>query len=328
MKKLTILLLLVLSVSSIALAQRLLPQDSARFISIVTEGTFNNFPDNLIGESFEAFFEMPRWKYSKEGTENIVEFSGNYLDENGEAATVKMRFLVKEEDSTFIMNYWEINGVPQDNSNQFAFLEKIFLPERADVAISVVKEGYFYDYPDKIIGESFSTYFSDGSWDYFVTADNQDVVEYIGFLYEEDETIETVFQFTVNLDERTFEIAYLGIDDVSQDDEAIDTLLASILDSKITEVKNSYFDVYYNWMTLGEAFDGFFYEPHWDFFVSTDDLNIVEFYGTFDLGGIPAEVYAQFEVYEDGTFDLYYWEIDEQYETINAFYLLLELIYY
>ena len=37
MKKLTILLLLVLSVSSIALAQRLLPQDSARFISIVTE---------------------------------------------------------------------------------------------------------------------------------------------------------------------------------------------------------------------------------------------------------------------------------------------------
>ena len=68
---------------------------------------------------------MPRWKYSKEGTENIVEFSGNYLDENGEAATVKMRFSVKEEDSTFIMNYWEINGVPQDNSNQFAFLKNL-----------------------------------------------------------------------------------------------------------------------------------------------------------------------------------------------------------
>jgi hypothetical protein len=33
-------------------------------------------------------------------------------------------------------------------------------------------------------------------------------------------------------------------------------------------------------------------------------------------------------VYDDGSFDLYYWEIDGYYESVNAFYLLLELIYY
>ncbi|MGC9322285.1 MAG: hypothetical protein ACP5FY_08610, partial [Kosmotogaceae bacterium] len=139
---------------------------------------------------------------------------------------------------------------------------------------------------------------------------------------------QAVFQFVVDVEQRTFEVEYLGIDDVTQDETMIDTMLNSIFATKIAVVKNSYFDVYYNWMTLGEAFDGFFYDAYWDYFVSTDDFDVVEFHGSFDLGGIPAEVLVQFEVYDDGSFDLYYWEIDGYYESVNAFYLLLELIYY
>ncbi len=328
MKKFMGILLLAVLITSFSLSQRLLPQDSARFISIVTEGTFNNFPDKLIGESFESFFEVTRWKYSRVGNENFVEFTGSFADENNVTTTVTMRFSVKEEDSTFLMDYWEINGIPQDNANQFAFLEKIFLPERADVAISVVKDGYFYDFPDKFIGETFSVFFIDGYWDYFVSSDNLDVVEFVGSYYKENGLAEAVFQFVVDVDQRTFEIEYLGIDDVTQDETMIDAMLNSIFATKIAEVKNSYFDVYYNWMTLGEAFDGFFYDAYWNYFISTDDLDIVEFSGSFDLGGIPAEVFVQFEVYDDGSFDLYYWEIDGYYESVNAFYLLLELIYY
>jgi hypothetical protein len=270
----------------------------------VTEGTFNNFPDKLIGESFESFFEVTRWKYSRVGIENFVEFTGTFTDENNETTTVTMRFSVKEEDSTFLMDYWEINGVPQDNANQFAFLEKIFLPDRADVAISIVKDGYFYDFPDKFIGESFSVFFIDGYWDYFVSSDNLDVVEFVGSFYNENGLAQAVFQFVVDVEQRTFEVEYLGIDDVTQDETMIDTMLNSIFATKIAVVKNSYFDVYYNWMTLGEAFDGFFYDAYWDYFVSTDDFDIVEFHGSFDLGGIPAEVLVQFEVYDDGSFDL------------------------
>jgi len=328
MKKFMVILLLAVLITSFALSQRLLPQDSARFINIVIEGTFNNFPDKLIGESFESFFEVTRWKYSRVGSENFVEFTGSFADENNETTTVMMRFSVKEEDSTFLMDYWEINGVPQDNANQFSFLEKIFLPDRADVAISIVKDGYFYDFPDKLIGESFSVFFIDGYWDYFVSSDNLDVVEFVGSFYNENGLAQAVFQFVVDVEQRTFEIEYLGIDDVTQDETMIDAMLNSVFATKIAEVKNSYFDVYYNWMTLGEAFDGFFYDAYWDYFVSTDDLNIVEFNGSFDLGGIPAEVFVQFEVYDDGSFDLYYWEIDGYYESVNAFYLLLELIYY
>ncbi|MBN2253623.1 MAG: hypothetical protein JW701_07980 [Kosmotogaceae bacterium] len=328
MKKFMVILLLAMLITSFGLSQRLLPQDSARFISIVTEGTFNNFPDKLIGESFDSFFEVTRWKHSRVGSENFVEFTGSFTDENNVTTTVMMRFSVKEEDSTFLMDYWEIDGVPQDNANQFAFLERIFLPDRADVAISIVKDGYFYDFPDKIIGETFSVFFIDGYWDYFVSSDNLDVVEFVGSFYNEDGLAEAVFQFVVDVEQRTFEIEYLGIDDVTQDETMIDAMLNSIFATKIAEVKNSYFDVYYNWMTLGEAFDGFFIDAFWDYFVSTDDLDIVEFHGSFDLGGIPAEVFVQFEVYDDGSFDLYYWEIDGYYESVNAFYLLLELIYY
>ncbi|PNE22428.1 hypothetical protein V511_07680 [Mesotoga sp. Brook.08.YT.4.2.5.1] len=328
MKKFSVLLILIVLIASSVFSQRLLSQDSAKFISIVTDGTFNNFPDVPIGEAFDSFFEMSRWKHLKEGTQNIVEFSGSFADEYRGSSTVLMRFSVVEEDSTFTLSYWEINGVPQDNSGQYAFLERIFLPDRAAVAISIVRDGFFYEFPDRVIGESFSSFFADSYWDYFLTSDNLDVVEFSGFFYSNDELVEALFQFIVNVDERTFEIAYLGVDDVTQDDTLINTLLNSIFASKITDVKNSYFDVYYNWMTLGEAFDSFFYDPYWDYFLSTDDLDIVEFYGTFDLGGIPAEVYCQFEVYDDGSYDLYYWEIDGYYESINAFYLLLELIYY
>ncbi|MBP7200636.1 MAG: hypothetical protein KBA21_07835, partial [Mesotoga sp.] len=69
-------------------------------------------------------------------------------------------------------------------------------------------------------------------------------------------------------------------------------------------------------------------DPYWSYFISTEDLVIVEFSGSFDLGGVPAQVYMQFEVYEDGYYDLYYWDIDEASESLNAFYLLLETIYY
>jgi len=328
MKKLIISILFVSLIFVASFSQRLLPKDTTKFIDIVTGGTFNSFPDRLIGEAFEEYFESPRWRYYKDIEEDVVEFTGTFTDETGQPATVTMRFTVKEADETFILGFWAINGEPQDNSLQYAFLEKIFIPDEKERAISVVKDGYFYDFPGKIIGEYFDDFFDDTSWDFFVSGDGLNVVEFIGHHYPEGNFEEVVMQFIVDLNERTFDIAYVGVNDETKDDAYIDTMLGNILGSPVTLVKNSYYDIYYNTMTLGEAFDWFFTDPYWSYFVSTDDLTIVDFSGSFDLGGVPAQVYIQFEVYDDGYYDLYYWEIDGSYESINAFYLLLEMIYY
>lgn len=327
MKKLLVLALLV-SIVVAGFSQRLTPKDATKFISIVTGGTFNNFPDKLIGEAFEEHFENPRWKYRKEGEENIVEFTGTFLDESGEMATVSMIFSVTEADRTFVLKNWSINDLAKENSEQYAFLESIFVPDTRDRAITLVREGYFYDYPDDYIGESFEEFFSEPNWGYFRSRNDEDVVEFSGKFYLDGEEVEAVFQFSVDLEERTFEVAYLGINDEVKDEDFIDFLLGSIFQSQIAAVKDSYFDVYYNWMTLGEAFDYFFTDPEWNYFLSSDEQDIVEFYGTFELGGIPADVYIQFEVFEENDYELFYWEIDGYSESINAFYLLLELIYY
>lgn len=326
MKKTFVITVLILMLFSVVSAQRLAPRESTRFINIVSEGSFNNFPDTSIGEAFESYFEAPRWRYYREGSEDIVEFTGNFTDENGEKASVTMKFYVNESDETFVLQFWAINGTPQDNSDQYNFLLKIFVPDRSSRALSVVREGYFYDYPESLIGESFANFFSDGYWDYFVTFDDEDVVEFTGSFYLDGQLVEALFQFLVYLEDRTFETVYLEVAGESKDADYLAFILDSIFASQISIVKNSYFDTYYYWMTLGEAFDGFFTDPYWNYFLSTENQEIVEFFGTFDLGGVPAEVYVQFEIV-DGDYYLYYWEMDEYPESINSFYLLLELIY-
>ena len=65
--------------------------------------------------------------------------------------------------------------------------------------------------------------------------------------------------------------------------------------------------------TYEEAFESFFKDCRWEYFKSTDDLDVVEFYGKCLYGGEEADITVQFVVsQEEGTFELYALLIDDE----------------
>lgn len=69
--------------------------------------------------------------------------------------------------------------------------------------------------------------------------------------------------------------------------------------------------------TIGDAFNDFFSDPEWKSFVSDDGRTIVEFNGGCTFDGEDAQCCIQFEVFEDGTFETDYADIDGM--SLNSF---------
>ena len=78
--------------------------------------------------------------------------------------------------------------------------------------------------------------------------------------------------------------------------------------SKVSSVKNGYFQAYSSddgYPTVGDAFENYFGDTSWEAFTSDDDMDIVEFNGTFMYYNDETDCCLQFQTYEDGTFDIY-----------------------
>ena len=94
--------------------------------------------------------------------------------------------------------------------------------------IDKVKNGHFKAYPDVTIGKAFNHFFGNPKWSSFVTDDDEQMVEFSGEATLGDEDVNVEIQFEV--DKKSFEISWLGVDGETQPDSEIVDWLNAIYD--------------------------------------------------------------------------------------------------
>lgn len=82
--------------------------------------------------------------------------------------------------------------------------------------IQFVKQGYPESYPNKTYGEAFDSFFERPQWKYFVSEDDEDIVEFTGKCLYLEEEVDVCIQFTLDKKAGTFDINYLSFNEVAQ----------------------------------------------------------------------------------------------------------------
>lgn len=94
--------------------------------------------------------------------------------------------------------------------------------------ISVVKDGNFFDYPDQLVGDAFEDFFSNPSWEYFLSEDDEHIVEFNGQAEYMGEEVNVCIQFQINPDTDEFEVVWSDINEYEMSDveylDLIDTV--------------------------------------------------------------------------------------------------------
>ena len=95
-------------------------------ITMVKEGYFTSYPNKSIEQAVNGFFGNPSW-------EAIIADDGNkYVNVTGSMTYMekevvgKLQFKINEENSTFEINAFEINGLPQNRLMLAGLLSKMF----------------------------------------------------------------------------------------------------------------------------------------------------------------------------------------------------------
>ncbi len=100
--------------------------ENDKFVSMVKTGHPTSYPDITYGEAFGEFFAKPKWRhFTGEKGQEVVEFNGDctYSDAN---VTMLFQFIVEEDEDTFSIEYFDMNGVPQETYKLYVVLEKVF----------------------------------------------------------------------------------------------------------------------------------------------------------------------------------------------------------
>lgn len=110
-------------------------------VTLVKNGTNNNYPDVTWGKAFDNFFKAPSWRYfvgtqqapdedgdgvsdGEEQDVEVVEFTG-YCTYQGVEVEALLQFTLNMEESTFEPTYLSFNDVPQNNLTMYALVEKV-----------------------------------------------------------------------------------------------------------------------------------------------------------------------------------------------------------
>lgn len=97
--------------------------DSAE-ISLVKNGTPNDYPDKTWGEVLEDTCEDCEWEYFEaDDGDDIVEFNG-VIEETD--VPLCIQFDIDVEDETFKVNYMEVDGEDLDIYSMSAVVEELF----------------------------------------------------------------------------------------------------------------------------------------------------------------------------------------------------------
>ncbi len=79
-------------------------------------------------------------------------------------------------------------------------------------------------------GDAFDSFFTDPTWSYFEATTGEDVVEFEGGLLYNNEPVTALIQFILYVDEGTFEVYYLSLDDEDQDDLMLEALIEKVFE--------------------------------------------------------------------------------------------------
>lgn len=124
-----------------------------------------------------------------------------------------------------------------------------------DEHVLAVKNGTPNAYPDQKYGETFDNFFGAPTWTYFVgtkegpdedgdgepdyTEDDVDVVEFTGYCMYSDTEVKARIQFTLDMDDGTFQATYLSFNDVPQSMLMLASLMeAAFTNSDVEETNN------------------------------------------------------------------------------------------
>lgn len=105
------------------------------YIEMVKNGTPNDSNEITYGEALDNFFSEPDWKYYKTSDgEKIVEFTGN-CKYHGESAELCFQFHISDDNESFTIEHFEIDGKSKSIWSAGAALEAAFSDYRKDHGI-------------------------------------------------------------------------------------------------------------------------------------------------------------------------------------------------
>lgn len=105
------------------------------------------------------------------------------------------------------------------------------IKELDDKYISSIQESSLTAYSNEPIGDAFEKFFRDASWEYFISDDGVDVVEFTGNFYYYEEEVTAVIQFSV-YEDGAFEITHLSYNNVVQNRLELVGLLKAIFGTR------------------------------------------------------------------------------------------------
>lgn len=118
----------------------------------------------------------------------------------------------------------------QNTSGQGSGEVKSSKEEEEDFHITMVKKGCPSNYPDSPYGDVFDKFFENSSWAYFQAQNEEgkvvDIVEFTGACEFEKADYEAQIQFTLDVDNNSFEATYLALDGEAQTISMLQKLLA------------------------------------------------------------------------------------------------------
>ncbi|MGG7175285.1 hypothetical protein ACQPV1_18455 [Clostridium neonatale] len=82
--------------------------------------------------------------------------------------------------------------------------------------IDMVKDGNLTGYNSQSVGKAFDDFFSDEKWEYFESENGQDIVEFNGDCFKDNNLCHVCVQFTVNENDNSFEVQYYSLDNEPQ----------------------------------------------------------------------------------------------------------------
>ncbi|WP_047983624.1 hypothetical protein [Ornithinibacillus californiensis] len=94
--------------------------------------------------------------------------------------------------------------------------------------ISIVQDGAFFDYPDTFVGDAFDDFFIDPTWEYFVSEEDEHIVEFNGEAEYIGENVNICLQFEVNPDTDEFEVVWADINEYEMSDADYNDLIDTI----------------------------------------------------------------------------------------------------
>lgn len=98
----------------------------SEMVSLVKNGTLENYPEKTLGTAIENYFETPYWTSgeSEEGEKFVnVEGTVYFMDKEVDAL---LQYKISEDNTSFEYSALELNGVPQSNLIYFGLIESMY----------------------------------------------------------------------------------------------------------------------------------------------------------------------------------------------------------